>query len=805
MNNDTQNNQSQDDLKKQQEQHNIESNSKAVQTGVKGVATAAGAYLGGSAGAKVGAKVGDAISNSKVGKKIADTGGKMMNDYNKKTPQGRQNQELLNKANDSDATDAINKGIDVAANQGSPSSSVKGGMGGAGGAGNTSNKAIDAAKKGPNISNKAKNGASNSKPIDKQRTLNENKKFSNRPTQNGTQNNFESKENTEENSEQQNSSEEQSPNVLDKAVIAGKNKIIAAGISMLITLATTLLPIALMAIIALLPILIVSSLLNTLFFGEEQNETCFYGTTCKIVILNEGSSAGTYDLDQYIAGVINYEYEDNILTDEAIKAATTVVHSDIIFYSSTNPDEGTCSIIERNKFKNIKIPIDEQLEEYEKYLEGLENTLRDEEIVDIGKYKNILNNGSDVLNKVIIGYNHERENNENEIISPNTFSDYKEIDRKYLGIEDDEEGFNVVNICNFYGGDNINYINSCSTVTIVEGDYMGDYELEDYVAGVINAEVGGFNDLETYKSFAVAARSYLVTRATIENNVCYVANGSNFMAFRPTESVLIKQAVEETTGEYLMNGGSVISTEFDAFCYTNKDSNNYYLAQKNQAIPISWAEANVRTPSYLQNPCGTPGDGGHGRGMSQYGAYYLSTVSHNDYKTILSYYYGASSSVSQGFPISTEGYALPIRGFTLITGETSTGYCRSHNPHSGIDFAASYGTPIYAAHDGTIERVYSYSGNCYPGCGGNQSYGQGYRIKNSDGTISIYAHMAQMVPHSVGDTVRVGEVIGYVGSTGNSSGNHLHYEMHDQNNIVVNPREYIPLDAEGYEVCWNNH
>jgi murein DD-endopeptidase MepM/ murein hydrolase activator NlpD len=87
--------------------------------------------------------------------------------------------------------------------------------------------------------------------------------------------------------------------------------------------------------------------------------------------------------------------------------------------------------------------------------------------------------------------------------------------------------------------------------------------------------------------------------------------------------------------------------------------------------------------------------------------------------------------------------------------------------HKGVDFAAPTGTPIYAAGDGIIEKAGRFS-----------SYGNYVRIKHTGTMKTAYAHMANYGPGiRPGVRVRQGQVIGYVGTTGRSTGPHLHYEL----------------------------
>jgi murein DD-endopeptidase MepM/ murein hydrolase activator NlpD len=94
--------------------------------------------------------------------------------------------------------------------------------------------------------------------------------------------------------------------------------------------------------------------------------------------------------------------------------------------------------------------------------------------------------------------------------------------------------------------------------------------------------------------------------------------------------------------------------------------------------------------------------------------------------------------------------------------------------HAGIDFAAPYGSPIYAVTDGVV----SYAGRH----GGHGNY---VRLEHGHGLATGYGHMSRIAA-APGQRVRQGQVIGYVGSTGLSTGPHLHYELY-RNGQTVNP------------------
>lgn len=137
---------------------------------------------------------------------------------------------------------------------------------------------------------------------------------------------------------------------------------------------------------------------------------------------------------------------------------------------------------------------------------------------------------------------------------------------------------------------------------------------------------------------------------------------------------------------------------------------------------------------------------------------------------------------SSGSGTCAEGFIWPLPGAGRVT--TEFGASQNVNGiistgHKGIDIAIAGGTPIYAAHNGTVAATT-----------GHSSYGNVVMIDNGDGITTLYAHMQSAAIVGVGQTVTQSQVIGYVGSTGNSTGNHLHFEVR-VNGVCQNPRNYI--------------
>ena len=117
-------------------------------------------------------------------------------------------------------------------------------------------------------------------------------------------------------------------------------------------------------------------------------------------------------------------------------------------------------------------------------------------------------------------------------------------------------------------------------------------------------------------------------------------------------------------------------------------------------------------------------------------------------------------------------------GCTGVVWEPPSGSCRHY--HNGIDIVAPYGTPIHSAGDGTVVYVgWNYADGANPAWI--------VIIAHSTALVTWYAHMQPRYPVHAGDHVSQGQVIGYEGSTGHSTGAHLHW-MVEYNGSFVNPR-----------------
>lgn len=142
-----------------------------------------------------------------------------------------------------------------------------------------------------------------------------------------------------------------------------------------------------------------------------------------------------------------------------------------------------------------------------------------------------------------------------------------------------------------------------------------------------------------------------------------------------------------------------------------------------------------------------------------------------------------SSSSSSSGGASSGGFAFPLAystGVTCAYGPRVHPINGNKSFHYGVDLAAGMNTEIYATKSGTV------TGATY-----GEANGYYVTINHGDGYSSIYAHMTNYVV-SVGDSVKQGQLIGYVGTTGWSTGPHLHFEIL-YNGSNVNPMNYISL------------
>ncbi len=136
-------------------------------------------------------------------------------------------------------------------------------------------------------------------------------------------------------------------------------------------------------------------------------------------------------------------------------------------------------------------------------------------------------------------------------------------------------------------------------------------------------------------------------------------------------------------------------------------------------------------------------------------------------------------------PINNENLTRMASGY----GWRSDPFTKARKMHWGMDFSAPKGTPIYASGDGKVTRADNNS----------SGYGKHVRIEHGYGYMSLYGHMSQYNV-KVGQKVKRGDIIGFVGSTGRSEGPHVHYEVwKDEERINPINFYYGSLTPEEFE------
>ncbi len=143
----------------------------------------------------------------------------------------------------------------------------------------------------------------------------------------------------------------------------------------------------------------------------------------------------------------------------------------------------------------------------------------------------------------------------------------------------------------------------------------------------------------------------------------------------------------------------------------------------------------------------------------------------------------AGKQPSRGTPTRSLQYRVPVIGEISAT-YMQRGRRWAGGRHTGIDIRAPRGSKIKAMQSGeVIETGYA------------RGYGRLVTIRHEDGSEAIYAHMTKILSKK-GQAVAVGDVIGLVGSTGNSSGNHVHFEVRDASGKLQDPVAWLKANAK---------
>lgn len=137
----------------------------------------------------------------------------------------------------------------------------------------------------------------------------------------------------------------------------------------------------------------------------------------------------------------------------------------------------------------------------------------------------------------------------------------------------------------------------------------------------------------------------------------------------------------------------------------------------------------------------------------------------------------------------------PLAGYDVSSSfgyRDSMGGITPYRLHDGVDYAAPIGTPVMAAADGWVREFWPYKRS-------HPVYGNMVIIEHTPGVFTLYGHMSKVYIERRGQFVRQGEVIGLVGSTGISTGPHLHFQIMIDPELVVQP---APVRDVDYWSAW---
>ena len=240
-----------------------------------------------------------------------------------------------------------------------------------------------------------------------------------------------------------------------------------------------------------------------------------------------------------------------------------------------------------------------------------------------------------------------------------------------------------------------------------------------------------------------------------------------------TVRVVVRGAIKGSLWNTLVEAGEtpglvvdfagVLSYEVDFLTETNEGDSFEILLDKYYVDTNFYRDGQVYAVHYK------------GQAGNFYGFYYRSPSGHHDF------YNEKGQSLRKTVLRSPLTFANVTSSFGMRFHPIS----RVYRQHQGVDYGAPLGTPVSAIADGTVMMARW-----------NDGYGNFVQIRHSGGLVSCYGHLSRYgAGAKAGRSVRQGQTVGYVGSTGNSTGPHLHFEVR-QNGTPVNPLKVIPPRAE---------
>jgi len=294
-----------------------------------------------------------------------------------------------------------------------------------------------------------------------------------------------------------------------------------------------------------------------------------------------------------------------------------------------------------------------------------------------------------------------------------------------------------------YSSTGINGINGygyiapkCDTFDITDNNgnvLYSDVDMEEYLVGVLFKEFRQAGEYtETYKALVVAAASYAQVRASSDCKIKGTTQDQDYAtpeyrAAKGSDALnnTLEAAVKEVLGIVIVKSGSIMFTEYDNFKPATNDGTYYIMSQGEygaggQKIPMDWATAH-------SNEIGS--HSGHGRGMSQWGCYYLASEEGYTWKEILYYYYGRDIQFmsiyasSGGASIDGDNYTSSSPGYVppyYSSGTTANGQL-SYEPYPLNALSYWYARGISSANPANFTVMYDKATGYYLGAWPNDT------------------------------------------------------------------------------------
>ena len=274
-------------------------------------------------------------------------------------------------------------------------------------------------------------------------------------------------------------------------------------------------------------------------------------------------------------------------------------------------------------------------------------------------------------------------------------------------------------------GASISYLNNiyeeCESITVKDrdGNIIGTYSLEEYVAGVVEAEGYTGEGIEALKAQAVAARTYAIYKTSTCSSPITASQGVQEFEKNPDLiTANAKEAVAATEGEVLTYNGEIFMSEYDSLCYNDsrcpdavktKTGDSYTLTVTYTKQPNNETHKITLSDSFYD---GWIVEGyGHARGMSQLVSYQMAKEGMT-YDEILKYFYSDGVEISKLTSSNNEGFlhgvdaVYPIRNTTPTSSDKyfNEPYLGSHNRGQCVWYVRGRGMEIIATADGIDEE-----------------------------------------------------------------------------------------------------